>query len=135
VARLYVLRGGAKIPEDVVRIAEESKTRTAQVTGVGGVEGVRLGFFDRGQKRYQERDFSEFMELTSLVGNITEKDGKPFAHLHGTFGRRDLSVVGGHIVSASVFPLLEVVLTPTDNAGLRRFDEDMGLNVVFKTEG
>lgn len=66
------------------------------------------------------------------MGNITLKDGKPFLHLHGTFGRRDMSVIGGHVISATVFPLLEAVITPTANRALRRFDEKVGLNAIYK---
>jgi predicted DNA-binding protein with PD1-like motif len=66
------------------------------------------------------------------LGNITQKDGKPFLHVHGTFGRKDLSVLGGHIISASVFPILEVIMTPTRNSAFRRFDEELGLNIIYR---
>jgi predicted DNA-binding protein with PD1-like motif len=58
------------------------------------------------------------------------KDGAPFLHAHGTFARRDYSVIGGHVVSAVVSPLLEFVLTPTENTAVREFDESLGLYVI-----
>ncbi len=131
-ARVYNFRAGAKIPEDIVAIAARGKIVTARVEAIGGVDKLRLAYFNRESKKYEEHDFSGFLEVTSLLGNITQKDGKPFLHAHGNFGRRDLSVIGGHVISATVFPVLEVMITPTENKAFRRFDEGLGLNVIYK---
>ncbi len=131
-ARIYSLKAGAKIPDDIVGIARREKIATAEVEAIGGVEKLRLAYFNHEARKYEEHDFEEFLEVTSLLGNVTVKDGKPFLHIHGNFGRRDLSVLGGHVVEATVFPLLEVVLTPTKNRALRKFDEGLGLNVIYK---
>jgi uncharacterized protein len=130
--KIYSLRAGAKIPDDIVAIASKEKVATAKVEAIGGVNRIRLAYFNQSEKRYEEHDYHEFLEATSLLGNITLKDSKPFLHAHGTFGRRDQSVIGGHIVSGTVFPLLEVLLTPTKNRALRRFDDELGLNVIYK---
>jgi len=131
-AKIYSLAAGAKIPDDILAIARREKIRTARVEAIGGVEELRLAYFNHAAKRYEEHDLHEFLEVTSLLGNITAKDGKPFLHVHGTFGRRDLSTLAGHVMTAKVFPLLEVVVTPTRNRALRRFDADLGLNVIYR---
>jgi len=130
--KIYSLRAGAKIPDDIVAIASKEKVSTAKVEAIGGVNRLRLAYFNQSEKRYEEHDYNEFLEATSLLGNITLKDSKPFLHAHGTFGRRDQSVIGGHVVSGTVFPLLEVLLTPTKNRALRRFDDELGLNVIYR---
>jgi predicted DNA-binding protein with PD1-like motif len=132
VAKLYSLKAGAKIPDDIVAIAAKEKIATARVEAIGGVDRLRLAYFNRVTKKYEEHDFSEFFEVTSLLGNITQKEGRPFLHVHGNFGRKDLSVIGGHVMSADVFPILELVITPTKNRALRRFDEELGLNVIYR---
>ena len=129
---IYSLKSGAKIPDDLVRIARREKIATALVEAIGGVGSLDLAYFNRRTKRYEEHHYDEFMEVTGMVGNITTKDGSPFLHLHGTFGRRDMSVVGGHVLQASVLPILELVITRTTNRALRRFDEKTGLNVIYK---
>jgi len=131
-AKIYSLKGGAKVPDDILALAKKEGIRTARVEAIGGVEELRLAYFDHVAKRYEEHDFREFLEVTSLLGNITMKDGKPFLHVHGNFGRRDLSALAGHVMSAKVFPLLEVVITPTKNRALRKFDDDLGLNVIYR---
>ena len=131
-ARIYSLKAGTRIPEDIVSIAREEKIGTAEVEAIGGVDWLNLAYFNRQTKKYEEHEFKEFCEVTSLLGNITEKDGEPFLHAHGNFGRKDMSVIGGHVISARVFPILEVVITPTRNRALRHFDEQLGLNVIYK---
>jgi len=131
-AKLYSLKAGSKIPDEIVSIAEKEKIGTARVEAIGGVDGLRLAYFNRTTKKYEEHDYTEFLEATSLLGNITLMGGKPFLHAHGNFGRRDMSVIGGHVISAKVFPVLEVVITPTTNRALRRFDEELGLRVIYR---
>jgi uncharacterized protein len=53
------------------------------------------------------------MEVTTLLGNVKMEGGRPVVHVHGTFSRRDMSVVGGHVISATVYPMFELMITPT----------------------
>lgn len=131
-AKIYSLKAGSKVPDDILALARKEKIATARVEAIGGVRELKLAYYNHGTKRYEEHDYREFLEVTSLLGNVTLKDGKQFLHVHGTFGKRDLSVLAGHVVGASVFPLLEVVITPTRNRALRRFDDELGLNVIYR---
>jgi len=131
-AKIYSLKAGAKIPDDILEIAKRERISTARIEAIGGVEELRLAYFNRRKKRYEEHTFREFLEVAGILGNITLKDGKPFLHVHGTFGRRDLSALSGHVMTAKVYPILEVVVTPTENTARRRFDDELGLNVIYK---
>ena len=133
-AKIYALKAGTSLTDEILRIAAKERIRTARVEAIGGVNKLRLAYFNHETKKYEEHDFDEFLELTGMLGNITQKDGKPFLHAHCTFGRRDMSVVGGHLMSATVFPLAEVVITKTLNRATRRFDEKTGLNLIYKIE-
>ncbi len=132
-AKIYVLKAGARIPDGIIQIAVEEKIRTARVEAIGGVDRLTLAYLNQRLKKYEEHEFEGFMEVASLLGNLATKDGKPFLHAHGNFGRRDLSVVGGHVIAARVSPVLEVVITPTKNTALRKFDEGTGLNLIYET--
>jgi uncharacterized protein len=131
-ARIYSLKAGAMIPDDILAIARKERIATARVEAIGGVKELRLAYFNHRDKRYEEHVFQEFLEVAGILGNISLKGGEPFLHIHGTFGRRDLSTIAGHVMSAKVFPLLEMVITPTKNRALRRFDDELGLNVIYK---
>jgi predicted DNA-binding protein with PD1-like motif len=129
-AAIYSLEKGASLFDGIRGIAEREKIATALVAGVGGVNTLTLAYYNSKDRKYEEHVYEEFLEVAGMLGNLTLKDGKPFLHLHGTFGRRDMSALAGHVVSATVFPLMEVVITPTKNTALRRLDEGMGLNVI-----
>jgi uncharacterized protein len=133
VAKIYGLKTGARVPEAIVEIAEREKVKTAKVEAIGGVLRLKLAYFNHLTKKYEQHEFNEFLEVTGLIGNITMKDSKQFLHVHGTFGRKDLSVIGGHVMTAEVYPILEVFITPTRNTALRKFDEKIGLNVIYKS--
>ena len=130
-SKIYSFKRGKRIPECLLAIARKENIRTATVEAIGGVRQLRLAYFNSRKKTYEQHEYHEFLEVTSLVGNITLKDEEPFLHLHGTFGRRDMSVIGGHVISATVFPLLEITITQTSNTALRRFDETSGLNEIY----
>jgi predicted DNA-binding protein with PD1-like motif len=132
-AKIYNLRAGSKVPDDIAALAARDKIPTALLSAIGGVGRVTIAYFNQETRKYEEHEFVEELEVTSLLGNVTVKDGRPFVHVHGTFGRRDMSVVGGHVVSATVSPLLELVVTPTSNRALRRLDEELGLSVIYRS--
>jgi len=134
VSKIHSLKPGMSLVDGLLAIAKREKIRTAKVDAIGGVRQLRLAYFNSSVKKYEEHEYIEFLEATSLIGNITLKDDEPFLHLHGTFGRKDMSVIGGHVISGTVFPLLEVVFTPTTNKALRRFDEKMGLNAIYRIQ-
>ena len=134
VSRIYSLKPGTGLADGLLAIAKKKKIRTAKVEAIGGVNQLQLAYFNSKARKYEEHEYNEFLEVASLIGNITLKNREPFLHLHGTFGRRDMSVIGGHVISGTVFPLLEVAITPTTNDALRRFDEKMGLNVIYRIQ-
>jgi len=132
VSKIYSLKPETSLIQGLLAIAKREKIRTAKVEAIGGVNELRIAYFNSKAKKYEEHGFYEFLEVTSLIGNVTLKDEEPFLHLHGTFGRRDMSVVGGHVISGKIFPLLEAVFTPTANEALRRFEREAGLNAIYR---
>jgi len=128
------LRAETSLTEGLLAIAKRQRIKTAGIEAIGGVNRLRLGYYNSKARRYEEHEYDEFMEVASLIGNVTLKDEQPFLHLHGTFGKRDMSVIGGHVISGTVFPLLEALFTETVNRALRRFDEKSGLNEIYKIQ-
>jgi uncharacterized protein len=102
----------------------------ANVSAAGAVKRARLGYWDAGQRQYRFRDFDEQMETVSFQGNASIKEGKPFLHIHGVFGRSDYSVIGGHVKEAWVYPTFEVWLR-TERIDVRRAHDDAtGLDLL-----
>ena len=100
------------------------------INAAGALEYVRLGYWNPISKQYEYHEFEEQLEVVSLLGNAALKDGKPFLHIHGSFGRQNFTVIGGHVKEARVRPTLEVWLR-TENLPVRRTkDPATGLDLL-----
>ena len=130
-AKIYRLRSGEIVHVAILAIARREKLRTARVEAIGTLRKAKIAYYNRNTRKYEEHTYSENMEVTSMLGNITMMDKKPFLHLHANLGRKDMRVVGGHLVSGEVHPFLEVVITPTTNVASRRYDESLNLNAIY----
>ena len=108
----YIVRleSGEPIVETLTRFCKEQRIEFANLSAAGAVEWVRLGYWNARTRQYEYREVEEQMEVVSFQGNSSLKDGEPFLHLHGVFGRQDFSVLGGHIKEARTHPTLEAWL-------------------------
>ena len=102
----------------------------AAMSGLGAASSVDLAYFSDATREYETHEIAEQLEVIGLTGNVTIKDGQPFAHVHATFGASDLSVRGGHIMEMTVKPNLEIWLTRGTDAVTRLPDEESGLYLM-----
>ena len=101
---------------------------------VGVVDRAVVGLYDVGEKVYHRKEFTEPMELTSLLGTVTEKDGKPYLHLHATFCDANMLSHGGHVNELHISATCEMILRLLPGEVGRRQDEVTGLN-LFEFNG
>jgi predicted DNA-binding protein with PD1-like motif len=106
-----------------------------QMAGLGAVRSATVSYWNSASKQYETHERAEQMEVISLVGNVTLKDGEPFTHIHLGLGRSDLSMIGGHLNAAIAHPLLEIWLTPVDGTVKRVLDESCGLFLMELSDG
>ena len=101
-----------------------------KVSGIGAINQAVFRFLDPATKQYVDKSFDEQMEITCLEGNISQKDNKPYLHVHLTCSRRDYTCVGGHLLDARVNGACELfVENYTETTACRRADEETGLNM------
>lgn len=99
-------------------------------SGIGGAGKVTLSFYDLDKHEYIDRTFDEPLEILSLQGNLAWVDGEPFWHIHGVFGRRDYSTVGGHVKQLDIALTGELSITPREISLTRTFDNETGLKLL-----
>ena len=111
--RLQVrLESGDEVMGSLLDLVRAENIGYAAVNGLGAISQVRLSYFNAATKSYETHEVEEQLEVVSLMGNVTLKEGQPFLHLHATLGRRDLSLFGGHLNAAVARPTVEVWLLP-----------------------
>jgi len=125
-----IFRTSDKVVEGLTRFAKESRLGASQFTAIGALSEVILGFFIPEQKTYNRIILREQMEVLSLIGDITLKNGEPQLHAHIVVGRADATAHGGHLIEAIVRPTLELVLTESPAHLHRSFDPESGLALI-----
>lgn len=116
--------------ETLTAFLKEEGIEFADVSAAGAVQQVRLGYWNATTRQYEYRAFEEQLEVVSFQGNAALKDGEPFLHIHGVFGREDFSVIGGHIKDARVHPTLEIWLRAESVPVRRTYDAATGLDLL-----
>ena len=119
---------GDDIAECIYKVAESERIKSAKVSGIGATDNFTVGVFDIKKKEYEKFDFCGNHEINALTGNITEKDGKPYIHLHVTATGSGGKVVGGHLIKAVISLTGEIIITISGGKIKREFDETLGIN-------
>jgi len=129
----YIIRidRGEEVMEKLLEVIKREKIRLAHVEAIGACDYVKVGLFDVNEQQYHSKEFNGAMEITSLLGNITEKDGEPYIHLHINCGDEDCHVIGGHLNACRIAATCEMFVTELEGSVGRQVDERIGLN-VFK---
>lgn len=127
VARLEV---GEEVIASLSDIAEREGVTFAEVSGIGAADEFDVSVYDVKAKVYFDNTFREPMEITSLLGTVSEKDGEPYIHIHATAGRADGTVIGGHLKRAVISATCELVLHTVYGRVPRFYDERTGLNLM-----
>ena len=54
--------------------------KTARVEAIGTLRKAKVAYYNRNTKKYEEHLYNENMEVTSMLGDITMMERKPFLH-------------------------------------------------------
>jgi len=112
------------------KFADAKRVRAAMIEGIGSLNKAKLGHYDFTSKNYKYQVFEEDLEILSLSGNISTLDGAPLPHAHVTLGRRDFSVIGGHLDEGSLANMVEIGLNVLPGKLVKSKDEEVGLNLL-----
>lgn len=121
---------GEEICEQLNVICEKEGVTLASVSAIGAVGDFTVGVFNPYTKEYKANSFTGDYEIVSLLGNVTELDGKFYSHLHMSAGDEEGKVFGGHLNRAVVSATCEMVIEVMDGRVDRKFSEEIGLNLL-----
>lgn len=127
-----VLLGRLEQGDDVLDgLTEFCRTNGVQVghlEGLGAVERGGIGYYDHLTRAYREVRFDEGMEIASLVGNVSRKDGGTFVHCHVILADKEGRCFGGHLLDGNLTLACEFAVTDLEGVPPERsLDESVGL--------
>jgi hypothetical protein len=128
---VVILDTGDEILSSLKHFAQAQHLAGSSFKAIGALSNVELGWFNWESKKYQTAiKLEEQVELLSLIGDIALKDNEPQVHAHLVIGRRDGTAHGGHLLSATVRPTCEIVITETPQHLHKEIDPDSGLALI-----
>lgn len=131
----YLLRidRGEELIEQLSRVCELEGIRLGSISGLGAADYVRVGLYDVEKQEYHSMELEQPMEITSLMGTVTEMDGKPYFHLHINVAGEDHITRGGHLNLCRISVTGELVIDAIEGHVGRARDwfSNTGLNVFL----
>ncbi|MCR4671878.1 MAG: DNA-binding protein [Lachnospiraceae bacterium] len=129
----YVIRidRGEEILSNLTDFCKKEHVTLATVQGIGAADHAVIGLYDVGERKYHSHFYDEPLEITSLIGNITTKDGEVYLHLHVNMCRLDMGFIGGHLSECRISATSEIFVRTIDGTVDRTFDAAVtGLNLL-----
>ncbi len=111
---------GADLLQALEELVEKEGIKAGALSLIGAVQEARVAFFDQASKEYKTIEFPASMEILSCIGNISLKDGKPFAHVHIVLGDKEGRVWGGHLLPGTKIFAAEFVIEELEGVHLER---------------
>jgi predicted DNA-binding protein with PD1-like motif len=122
------LATGSDLVDELQHFCAERGIGAAWVSVVGAVSHAAFAYYEQADHHYLELASDTHHEITSFVGNISIRDGKPFLHAHATFADRDGASLGGHLLrGCRVFAAEVTIREMSDVELVRHPDEVTGL--------
>ncbi len=129
---IYIIRldRGDELLTSLKELCENENIMLGTVEAIGASDHAVVGLYDVEARQYHKHSFDGPMEITSLLGNISRKDGEVYLHLHINLCREDMSVVGGHLNECRISATSEMAVRRINGIVGRKLDmESTGLNL------
>ncbi len=132
IKKLHVIRlsKGDEIIMKLTDFCRKNNIVNGIVSAVGAVSSAELALYRLDDKKYFSKKFKEPLEICSLNGNIALLDSKPFLHIHAVLSNSRMTAFGGHLKEAVVSATCEVTIIEFDSKIGRKYDEEIGLNLM-----
>ncbi len=118
---------GKELMEQLTSFIEREKITSALIFGIGAVKWAELGYYNQRTKEYRNFRIDKNLEVSSLTGNVSLKDDKPFAHVHAVFSDDEGNCYGGHLIQAEVFAFEASLIVLKGPPPVRELDDVTGL--------
>ncbi len=75
-----------EVMEKLTELCKRENITSASVSGIGATKLAELGLYNIETKEYKKTTNTGLYEVGSFIGNITQKDGETYLHIHITIG-------------------------------------------------
>ena len=123
---------GEEVVETLKKFCKDKQIKLGTINGIGAVKRATIGFYDLETKKYYPKELNGGYEITSLLGNISTMGGEVYLHLHINLADSTYNTFGGHLNSAVIGGVGEIIIEEIEGEIERGFNEEVGLNLLFQ---
>ncbi|MCR5522346.1 MAG: DNA-binding protein [Clostridia bacterium] len=120
---------GEEVLSSIKELCKRENILCAEISGIGAASEATVGIYNIDEKKYYENVLQGPLEIVSLLGSVTQKDGEPYLHIHASFSGDSCVCTGGHLNSAVIGVTAEIFIRKI-NAEINRVPHPVtGINV------
>jgi len=124
---------GEELMASIATLCAKESIKLGSIVGLGAADYLVMGLYDITEQKFNETILDKPLEITSIVGNITEMDGKPYYHVHINAADAQGHVYGGHLKEVRISGTAEIFITVIDGHVGRELDPITGTGLnLFK---
>ena len=127
------LEYGADLMDAIVQVAQEHGLTIGSFRAIGALQRGRLSFWDQltpdpRNRTYDVMELEEQLEIVSLLGTVSLREGEPSVHAHACLSDSQGRCFGGHLEHGCAVFACELVLDGLEGPALERgYDSVTGL--------
>ena len=120
---------GEELLDRISEVCRRQGVRFGSITGIGAANHVTIGFYNLEKQEYSEKDLDFPMEITSILGDVSRKDGEVYLHVHINVSDEEGRTFGGHLKKCMISVTGEIVITCIDREVGRKAERATGINL------
>jgi predicted DNA-binding protein with PD1-like motif len=124
------LERGEKIIETLKQFCTKQKIKCGYFFGIGSLDEAEWAHYIVDNKKYTSKKYKRPLEITNMSGNITTMKEEIYLHCHITLSDEKMKVIAGHLKEGTIGATCEIVLVKLDSDVSRKYDNDIGLNLL-----
>ncbi len=119
-----VLKKDEDVFDTIIELTKKENIKGGIIlTGIGMLKEFKIGYWNG--KQYEELFIEKNHELVSFHGSISSTE--PILHIHAALAGPDHKIIGGHLISGKVDPLLELTIIDSGIEFKRKYNEKTNL--------
>lgn len=123
------LNRGEELMAKLKEVCKAEQISAGTISGIGASDYAVVALYEVNNRQYHSHSIEGEREMTSILGNVSQKDGEVYLHVHAAFVDKTGKCTGGHLNEAWISGTCEVFIQCLDGKIGRTVDAGTGLNV------
>ena len=128
----YIIRldKGERLLETLEDFCAKNQINCGYFFGIGSLDEAELAHYIVKSKKYNSEIFRQPLEIVNLSANITAMNNEVYLHCHACLSDVNMEAIAGHLKEGIVGATCEIVLIRLNAYIGRKYDENIGLNLM-----